>query len=83
MPTVQVERIGSEEKDEKDEDGKVVGTATVIDYDKAIETFVAGIALAVAADSWDLQTQLEERRQCTCTIVPLASPLQAPPSHQM
>jgi Flp pilus assembly protein TadD len=50
-----------EEKDEKDADGNVVGTKLVIDYDAAIQTFEAGIALAVAADSWDLQAQLEER----------------------
>jgi hypothetical protein len=50
-----------EERDEKDADGNVVGTKVVIDYDAAIQTFKTGIALAVAADSWDLQAQLEER----------------------
>ena len=46
---------------EVDADGNVVGTKLVIDYDAAIQTFESGIALAVAADSWDLQTQLEEQ----------------------
>ena len=39
----------------------MVGTVHVIEYDAAIETFTAGVVLAVAADSWDLQDKLEEQ----------------------
>ena len=55
------EIMKGEEKNKKDADGKVVGTEIVINYDAAIDTFKTGVALAVAADSWDLQTQLEEQ----------------------
>lgn len=50
-----------EDRNEKDAEGNVVGTVHVIEYDAAIETFTAGVVLAVAADSWDLQDKLEEQ----------------------